>query len=327
MRQTVAASGIKLLTPIQARLLDAVTVDEDTYPLYQHSLMCQTCLPYHDPGDSVRTWDRIQGSAHLRIKAGEAMHPGLGHLVDVGLPFGPKSRVILMYINQQAVLTRSPHIKVGTSFSSFVHTALGLHSNGRNMNAVKDQLARLSTAEIVLGQVTDGKEATTDVARIVSRLEVHLTKNENQRILWPEHISLSSEYFHSLLQHAVPLKEVHIRALSHTCMGLDIYTWLAQRLHRIEPNSPQKVSWMSLHTQFGQGYDLQKNPKSLGKFRLDFRKALHQVLLVYRGARVIDAVQKKPRLRPQGGEMVWRSDYAEGLTLFHSPPPVPKRPL
>jgi hypothetical protein len=37
-------------------------------------------------------------------------------------------------------------------------------------------------------------------------------------------------------------------------MALDIYVWLAQRLHRVPTSKPQFVDWDSLHEQFGQGF-------------------------------------------------------------------------
>ena len=36
-------------------------------------------------------------------------------------------------------------------------------------------------------------------------------------------------------------------------MALDVYCWLAQRLHRV-PSAGQQISWQALHDQFGQGY-------------------------------------------------------------------------
>jgi hypothetical protein len=38
-------------------------------------------------------------------------------------------------------------------------------------------------------------------------------------------------------------------------MALDVYTWLAQRLHRVSPAKPAFVPWVSLWEQFGQGYE------------------------------------------------------------------------
>ena len=155
--------------------------------------------------------------------------------------------------------------------------------------------------------------------RIVKSLNVWFPKNENQRVLWPSVIELSPEYFNALMLHAVPLREGHIAALSHSAMALDIYAWLAQRLHRIPANKPTFVSWIALHGQFGQGYTGDQGVK---KFRSVFRVALKQVLTLYKGARITEDEQRPPTLVVEGGKAVWREPPAKGLTLHHSPPPV-----
>jgi len=104
------------------------------------------------------------------------MHPELKRLVPVGLPFGPKARLVLMHINQQAIVAKSPEIEVQDSLTKFVH-----------------------------------------------------------RTLWPSTVRLSPDHWENLKNHAVPLDEVAIAALSHNAMALDIYAWLAQRLHRVPP--------------------------------------------------------------------------------------------
>ena len=43
--------------------------------VFQHSVLCQTTLPYRDPGEGVRRWERVNGSVHLVINAGMALHP------------------------------------------------------------------------------------------------------------------------------------------------------------------------------------------------------------------------------------------------------------
>ncbi|MBE7213014.1 MAG: hypothetical protein INR65_18535, partial [Gluconacetobacter diazotrophicus] len=73
------------------RLLSAgeVAAHEDPASiLYQHTVMCQTGLPYRDPGADVLRWERINGHVHMAMRAGEAMHPTRGRLVQIGLPFG-----------------------------------------------------------------------------------------------------------------------------------------------------------------------------------------------------------------------------------------------
>ena len=103
-------------------------------------------------------------------------------------------------------------------------------------------------------------------------------------------------------------------------MALDIYAWLAQRLHRIPANRPTTISWTSLHEQFGQGY----NPEQMFRFRQVFRIALKQVLSIYKTARVEDSTQKPARRVAVQGKTLWREEPAKGLTLFNSPPPVRK---
>src|SRR3954451_22085219 len=76
--------------------------------LFQHTVFCQTCLPYRDPGDDVRAWERVNGRAHMKIMAGEALHPVLDRFVSVGLPFGPKPRLVLVHLNAEALRTGSP---------------------------------------------------------------------------------------------------------------------------------------------------------------------------------------------------------------------------
>ena len=166
----------------------------------------------------------------------------------------------------------------------------------------------------------EGTAARTDYIRPVQGFDLWFPKNENQRVLWPGSIDLNTDYFNSLMEYAVPLAETHIGALSHSGLALDVYTWLAHRLHRIPPGKPSRVSWAALHSQFGQGYD----PNHMYKFRQVFRIALREVLNVYTTARVEDAEQKKPGLFMQNGERVWREAPALGLMLHHSPPPVRK---
>ncbi len=73
-------------------LLDPFLLDPnaDGAILYQQSVLCQTCLPYRDPGAATRTWQRKNGLVTLEVQAGRAYNGE--DFIDVGLPFGPKPR-------------------------------------------------------------------------------------------------------------------------------------------------------------------------------------------------------------------------------------------
>ena len=280
------------------RLLDAAEAircepEPDTI-LFQHSVLCQTTLPYRNPGESVRSWERVNGSVHLKLKAGEALHPELGRLVEIGLPYGTKPRLILAHLNTEALRYGSPEIEVESSLTSFVKR-LQLSNSGRNISVIKDQLARLAASHITLG-IMNGGEAITINSQIVTAFNIWFPKDGEQRVLWPSKVKLSQEYFNSLTKHAVPLDDRALMALSGSAMALDVYAWLAQRLHRIERGKRTFIPWTALKAQFGWHY------KRLIDFRPEFRKTLRDVHSQYRAADV---------------ELDRR-----GMTLRHSPPPV-----
>ena len=143
------------ITPIKSRLIEAAAagVTELQSILYQHSIFCQTGMPYRDPGDDVRTWEQSNGLAAMEITAGKAMHPKLGKFIELGLPFSPKPRLILAHINTAALKKGDPEIDTARSLTSFISGTLDLASHGRNVRIIKDQLTRLSACSIRLGMM------------------------------------------------------------------------------------------------------------------------------------------------------------------------------
>jgi Plasmid encoded RepA protein len=121
--------------------------------------------------------------------------------------------------------------------------------------------------------------------------------DSRQEDFWRETVTLNDVYFQSLKKRAVPLQQAAIAAISNRSMALDVYTWLAYRLHALTETTT--ISWNALHQQFGAGF------KELRKFRVTFTEALRFAMAVYPEARVqVEGV---------------------GLELSTSSPPVSKR--
>lgn len=288
---------------VRARLLDdplLVSVNAEGPILYQHSVLCQTCLPYRDPGNDIRLWSRRNGHVHLEIQAGRAFDGARDDFIDVGLPFGPKPRLVLYHLNAEALRTQSPAIELEDSLTAFVKRTLGLDPKGRNIRTVKDQLTRLSAADFRIGTAHDGRSLTLKGA-VIEGFELWTSRDPRQRVLWPTTVTFSQRYFESLMKHAVPLNETAVARLSHSAMGLDVYTWLAQRLHRVEVSKSAFIPWVSLKEQFGHGYGRMDN------FKRVYRDTLRQVKLVYPEAKF--------------------DLSSEGMCLKHSHPPVPRKYL
>jgi hypothetical protein len=284
------------VTPTNKRLINAHT-DILAGPAddiaFSHTVLTQCSLPYR-PTDE-RVWIRNQGNVSLLIEAGRAQHPDTGKWVELPLPHGEKPRLIMLHLNSEALRTGSPIIDVEGSLTAFVR-ALGIDTNGRNLRTLRDQLARLAAAHITLGIGPD-----TIKADVIRQFRVWWPDDARQKVLWPTVVRLDPDYFDSLAKHAVPLDSRAVAALAHSALDLDIYAWLAQRLHRIQRGRPQTITWAALKAQFGVGY------AELRIFRRRFKESLKAVLTVYPSARIeiTDA----------------------GLVLGNSPPPVLKKQI
>jgi Plasmid encoded RepA protein len=289
------------LTPVQRRLIAAAHAIGDAQPddpLFLHSCLCQTYFPTRQQPPELRRWERAQGYAHLSVEAGRAWHPAEGRFIDLPLPYGPKARLILMHLNSEAVRHRSHVIEIEGSMTAFVERVQGRHSNSRDIAMFKAQLAALAAARITMALDRPDKPVQVQT-QIVGAFDLWFTKNASQRVLWPGTVALSLDYYETLCRHAVPLDERAVAALAKSTTALDIYCWLAQRLHRIAPGAPHFVPWAALYEQFGEGYS------QIRQFRAFFLRQLRQVNAAYPAARF--------------------DTGTGGMRLWHSPPPMLKR--
>jgi hypothetical protein len=105
------------LTHNMERLIDASTAIRSEPPEridFLHTIQCQIGIPYKNPGDHVREWNRRQGEAALRIEAGSAIDPKTCEFVKLSLPYGEKPRLVLIRLASEAVRTRG----MGASWSA-----------------------------------------------------------------------------------------------------------------------------------------------------------------------------------------------------------------
>lgn len=151
----IVKSDLKPLSRIQEPLL-SMPVDDQEEIVYQHSVLCQTTMPYRDPGPIVRQWDRRNGRVSMRIQAGAAYDATQDAWVDVGLPHGPKPRLVLFHLNTEAMRTKSPLLELEDSLTAFVRRTVDLDPKGRNIRTVKEQLTRLASADFRFGMGQDG---------------------------------------------------------------------------------------------------------------------------------------------------------------------------
>ena len=288
--------------PDVGELLDRARAISDTVPsgndiAYLHAILCQVGLPRGPKAvEGKTTFERICGGAALRVTAG-ALWDGQT-LVQQPIPYGANPRLVLAYLNTQAVKTRSPVIEVGDSAAEFLRLLGKASTGGKNgtLTSFRKQIQALSACHMTLGFSAAGRAYTYN-GQPVKQFEAWIQpKGEAQRTLWPGFITFSEDYYQSLIEHAVPQDVRAMYALKGSALAMDVYAMLAERLHRIS-GKPLVLHWASLRAQFGQEYNDDKN------FKQSFLAALKKVLTVYPQARV----------KPVHG----------GLMMLPSPPPVP----
>ena len=217
---------------------------------------------------------------------------------SVGLPYGSYPRLVLAWLNTEAVRTRSRHLEFGATLTSFM-SALGLtHVTGKRGTAtrLREQLHRLFSTSI---RCSYGEEARGHAGgrgyMIAHSHELWWSpRDPEDGALWSSSVTLGAEFYEEILAHAVPVDLRALRALKRSALALDVYAWLTYRLSYLR--RPVLVPWAALEGQFGADY---ARPRD---FRRKFLAHLVDVLCVYPDARV--------------------TSEERGLRLYPSPPHV-----
>lgn len=261
---------------------------------FSHTVLCQVGLPRSKVDGRVFT--RQTGEAWVSIQAGQ-LDEGTGGPVDQPLPYGVMPRLALAWISTYAKRHDTPEIPLGDSAAAFLRT-LGLDNQGSRYATLRKQMHALAACRLQMGY----KGRTVNVGEPIEQFDAWISNKEQlQRSLWPGVMTLSSKYFSELRDHAVPLDNRAMLALKGSALALDIYTWLAYRLRRINGRAVV-LHWHNLREQFGQEYI---GPNADKSFKKEFKKALAQVQTVYPKAQV--------------------NVVKTGISLLSSPPPVPTK--
>lgn len=267
---------------------------------YLHAILCQVGLPRGPKAVAgLQVFERMCGGAALRVTAG-ALWNGQ-QLVQQPIPYGANPRLVLAWLNTQAVKSRSPIIPVGDSATEFLRMLGKESTGGKNgsLTSFKKQIQALAACHMTLGFNAAGRAYTYN-GQPVKQFEAWIqSRDEHQRPLWPGVVTFSDDYYKSLIEHAVPQDVRAMCMLKGSALAMDIYAMLAERLHRIT-GRPVMLHWTSLREQFGQEY---RGAQADKDFKKAFLPALKKVLAVYPKAKV--------------------EQVTGGLLLFPSPPPIP----
>ena len=259
-----------------------------------YSGFCLTALPHRRLPDD-RHWVRTSPRVALMVEPGRL--PEDERLY--GVPYGSRARLILLYLQTRAMQTGSPEVELGRSMREWMGR-LGVSLGGKSYRDVRDQANRISACRLTFSWNHGGGTGFKRDGIVDGGITLHDEEDDaRQGRLWVDTVHLSPTFFRALREHPVPIWEPALRYISNQSMAIDVYIWLAYRLHQLE--GAARVSWPALHGQFGAGF------RALHHFKPRFTEATVMACAVYPEA-AVDVTD-------------------QGLTLHPSPPPVPARTL
>ena len=269
--------------------------EEDSGLGFIYSGWAQCALPHRRLADD-QPWQVMSERVRLVIQPGLKPVGEEGALESVGVPFGAHGRLILLFLQTEALRTGSREVELGASLRQWMKR-IGIQPGGSAFRSVRDQAERISRCRLTFHIQGAGRSTALVNQSVVDRALFIEEEEGRQGRLSLEVAKLSEGYFEQLRKHPVPLEEAAIRAVANNSAAMDAYIWLAYRLHALE--SEKLVTWKALKAQFGTSY------KELYHFKAKWPKALELAMAVYPDAQV--------------------SLTEEGVVLKPSRPPVSQR--
>jgi len=194
----------------------------------------------------------------------------------IGVPYGSYARFILLFLQSEAVRTGSREIELGRSMRVWLGT-MGLSIGGTTYRMVAEQARRISSCRLQFF-ASKGEVEVMKHGGFVDGSITMAGVDTDQPALWNDRVLLNEEFYRALREHPVPVSESGLRAIGPRSMVIDVYIWLAYRLHALSRDV--SVSWPALHAQFGAGFQL------IRKFRSHFIECLELAMAAYPDARV-----------------------------------------
>lgn len=288
LAQNDQAAALQLATAAgQKDLFERVrqVAEVEPTPSFLHSALCAMSLPVRRPEDDHKPIIRQDGQYTLVITPKAIVQPedGQNVLKVLGVPYGSLPRLILIHIMSEAVRTKSRQVRLGETLTDWMRR-MGFRtaSFGPRGSAtlVRQQLDRLLACEWMIRWDSDKADGASEFALKELKLANEWVGTNANGGAFTREIILTEGFHEHLAKHAVPLNENAICQIRDSATALDLYTWLAYRLPRINSAKPILMNWQQLASHFGN------EPSNIRKFRQTVRDAWeHQVSAVYPEAR------------------------------------------
>lgn len=267
-----------LALDLDRRVVDVAAdfmADEEGGVGFIYSGFAQAALPHRKLADDA-VW-QVQ-TEHVLLLVEPGRRPVRdGVPTPIGVPYGSRARLIMLYLITRALRTNSREVELGGSMREWM-VRMGIPVGGPSARGVRDQAERLSRCRLSF-QVSSGGKTGLLNQNLVDGAVFLDDETPGKGLSYNlDRVRLSETFWEQLKRHPIPLDEAAIRALQGHSMALDLYCWLAYRLHVLQ--GPRAVTWAALKAQFGTGFS------RMDHFKPTFLENLQLALAVYPDAQV-----------------------------------------
>jgi hypothetical protein len=236
---------------------------------FTYSGFALTSLPHKPQAELV--WKRDGHNLTMLVESGRDREGKA-----LGLPYGSYARFILLFLQSEAIKTKSREIELGRSMRVWLST-MNLSIGGTTYKMVNEQARRISGCSLTFFADRAGAQIKSRGGFVKTEITMANVIGD-QPSLWQDRVLLDEDFYRALREHPVPVSEAALRAIGPRSMVIDVYIWLVYRLHALTRDV--EVGWPSLYAQFGAGFS------RLRRFRAHFVECLALAMAAYPEARI-----------------------------------------
>jgi hypothetical protein len=249
---------------------------------FTYSGFALTSLPHKPQTELV--WKRDGHNLTMLVESGRGRDGK-----PLGLPYGSYARFILLFLQSEAIRTQSREVELGRSMRVWLGT-MGLSIGGTTYKMVNEQARKISGCTLTFFADRAGAQIKSKGGFVKTEITMsNVISDSQQPSLWQDRVLLDEDFYRALREHPVPVSETALRAIGPRSMVIDVYIWLAYRLHALKKDT--EIGWPTLHAQFGTGFS------RLRRFRAHFIECLALAVAAYPDAR-IEISERGVILRP-----------------------------
>lgn len=227
-----------------------------------HKSLCIAGLPYRKPAphtENVATFERRGKGWNLQMITPNLIIPDSDISIPIGVPYGSKARLLIIWLASQARQSSSRCIEIGPIKQWLRDIGVGV--GGIAVNAAKEQLIKISNTsfnisvrDIMFGADDVYFRRDNFVESNVLAVEdlMNLNRGALNEVRWPTGVILTENAWSRFRSpESLPIPMSRLREIADSAIAIDVFLYLSYQLPIIPEGTEMVMPWKQYHTHFG----------------------------------------------------------------------------